>query len=150
LVFKGFSLMLYRHWDGYPAEAGAAIVEALKGCKPSDGEYALAAVANALLLNTKTSDGKPLYEVTDQWHGDLEYAYSITLDRACVAFEIGIAHYEHFMHGMDGVDREDPKTWPWERMSPADFAALVNKHRSDINRRCKAAGRDDAYSLVMA
>jgi hypothetical protein len=150
LSFKRFSLMLYRHWDGYPAEAGAAIVEALKGCNPSDGEYALADVANALLLNTKTSEGKPLYEITGNWHGDLEYAYSVTLDRACTAFEVGIAHYQHHMKGVDGVEREDPGTWQWQYMAPAEFVTLVNKEREQINSRLKAAGHTAQVPMLTA
>lgn len=60
---------LYRHWDGYLAEAGAALAEACRGA--IDAEDILAA-----LLQLHTDDGRRLFELADRpGHAGEEHVY---------------------------------------------------------------------------
>jgi hypothetical protein len=129
-------LTLYRHCDGYPAEAGAAIIEVLKG-NPPDCEAILAGLL-AMRYDRKDGTSEPIYRpVTygpDQ-QGDLEHVYSIRRQKAddgTVAWTVTHSHRIGWTEGSDEVP-----SWPKQTYSLAAFVEVVNQERRQMNYRLK-------------
>lgn len=143
----GLSFTLYRHCDGYPAETGASLIECLKKFIVADGSMYLdpkSATASfaASLLQVTTSHGSFSYEITTEIHGDIEHMYRVkfTNDNRV---EIGHCPVDI------GSDREDAELLKsLTTYTLADFAAMVNKERSQMNNRGKAMGFTDSYEMV--
>jgi hypothetical protein len=73
-------LFLYRHHDGYLAGAGADLAIELRKA----GQNCTAFVAGLLGKQyeaTSYCGPRPIYEVTSELHGDIEYAYVVKFDR---------------------------------------------------------------------
>jgi len=66
-------IYLYRHWDGYPSETGRDLLTRLLESRRHDEGQAF--LSNLIRANREDWEGKPLYELTDQIHGDIEYLY---------------------------------------------------------------------------
>lgn len=138
--FGKAKIYLYRHWDGYPAECGAAIVDAFKLASDAGpynvGPYNVGPKLCAALLALRNdprageSVGSPVYELTDSIHGDIEHYYEVSVS---AAGSVKIFHAER-PRGLAGDD-----TMQWLRagleMKPAAFAVFVNKERADSNAR---------------
>ena len=71
---------LYRHWDGYPAECGAVIATALAAAKGNVNSFMVNLLANQYEA-TAHSPAQPMYEFTNDLHGDVEYVYEINFNR---------------------------------------------------------------------
>jgi hypothetical protein len=79
--FGSTKLVLYRHWDGYPAETGKDLAINLKAC----GNNCSAFIANLLSEKdapTSFRDAVPVYEITTDVHGDVEWIYRIVFRHA--------------------------------------------------------------------
>lgn len=126
---------LYRHCDGYPAEAGAALCEILAR-EPQDAE----AIVCALLAlrydqSPYQSHPEPVYRAAT-WQpedqGDLEHVYKV--HRAEGAWRV--THYA-LSRGVPDKDREDYRRWPNADYSLPEFVDLVNRERRLCNARLK-------------
>jgi uncharacterized protein YceH (UPF0502 family) len=137
----GAQLALYRHHDGYPAEAGGAILEALRGATSAE-----TVAARLLALQYTDTPGGPrtIYELTTsaEGHGDLEHTYEVietwNEERNGVAFTV--RHGRRYM-------REDK--WVHALHSVQDFAAIVNSERREINSRMDASEQYRSYERYL-
>lgn len=71
---------LYRHWDGYPAETGAHVLEVAETVSQMKGwNKGIAAVNKFFRYLREDIQGemKSHYELTDNVHGDIEHFYHI-------------------------------------------------------------------------
>lgn len=141
--------MLYRHWDGYPAETGAHLLETLKASgltgdlsnrHPDD---CAAQFVNRLLRTFTARDDGPAfsYEVTTGLHGDIEHLYEVRFTNG---------GWVEILHGpIDRESEDDAATFaalvPY--MVP-EFAAMVNKERASCTARLKAVGRPEVMEPV--
>jgi len=76
-------VILYRHWDGYPAVTGADLVTIARRTIETADPYSLGThLLKALIAETRGGEGrdadKPQYELTDSIHGDVEHVYTFT------------------------------------------------------------------------
>lgn len=137
------SVMLYRHWDGYPAETGGHIVETLKD-RALTGDLSrrfpddcAASLVNAL-LRTHQNAGEPFgvqfsYEITTGLHGDIDHLYRIRFPNAG-AVEIG-----HSRVVRDGAELSDAQMLAGlSKHTLAEFVSFVNADRSACNARIHA------------
>jgi hypothetical protein len=144
-------LSLYRHSDGYPAVAGAAILAAIAGATCPEE------VAGRLLSMTYENERpyqrcRAIYHPTESAdvHGDLEHVYTVRP----VGTSWQIEHRDR--HSKWGTDGDDIATWPMTCYSAADFAEFVNQEIGATNLRIsnyrKANGQttdpDDLMPLV--
>lgn len=149
IIGQQFQIVLYRHWDGYPAETGAALLQAL-GDKATNGEaHGAAAFVSRLLAQGE--NGRKDFELTDALHGDIEHVYQVhwsdgrgsalTIKHAEVSTEAEIDNW-----------REKANTY-----TPESFRAFVNTDRTMINHRIaemrRRAGKpaptpDEQYAMV--
>ncbi len=134
VVYGDTKLYIYRYWDGYPAENGADILKALRDPEVR-GFNAANAFVRALLemrdeprAYANETVGRPVYEITNGVHGDIEWLYTINFDR--------------------NGDYEPRVSWCSRKPGDADglklgagyqpisaFVALVNADRREANRR---------------
>jgi hypothetical protein len=117
------TMYLYRHWDGYYAETGAHIAEKLMGlCEdwlnPID-------FANALMSKcyeaTSYQPARPMYELTQAAHGDIEYFYEIHFGNK-ITLKVASGY---------GAELERKTV----KKSLSDFVDLCNCDRKQINNR---------------
>lgn len=114
MVYGDTKVLIYRHWDGYPAANGACILESLLAKDPGDVLCAL--------LGMKDETGTPMYEISHCQHGDIGWLYVL-----------------HFTETFDGTKRDMEcqisvgKRSPGEAKVPRtvkyslqEFADLVN------------------------
>lgn len=137
IIGKGFQIVLYRHWDGYPAETGADLIRAVDGCKsfavPAAREgYGAAAVVRSL-LDLKEPDGvRSVFEITDALHGDIEHVYQIHWPDGRGSL-LGLKHAEVSSEAEIDDWRNRAKSYDLD-----DFRAMVNLERVKINVRTAA------------
>lgn len=155
IIIKGgkFSVILYRHYDGYPAETGAHLLETLRACgltgdlsrrHPDD---CAASFVNRL-LRTHCADSfgsggvRFEYEVTTELHGDIEHLYRVEFTnggRLVLAHtEIPIGHAE---------EDESVIVGRLSKYSIPEFASMVNRERDGINGRMRARGMPESDAL---
>jgi hypothetical protein len=116
-------IALYRHCDGYPSVAGAAILEAL------DGATCPEQVAGKLLSMTYDSQRpmdrlRAIYHPTEsaEAHGDLEYVYTIAPHE--LGWSVTVTER--------GDEWEAPlSAWPKQEYTAATFAAMVRAAQED-------------------
>jgi hypothetical protein len=129
-------LTLYRHCDGYPAEAGAAIVEVLKG-NPPDCETILAGLLS-MRYNHEGRPSEPIYRpVTygpDQ-QGDLEHVYAIRRQHTEDGAQFWTITHSHRIGWTEGQD--EWTSWPKQTYTLAGFVEVVNQERRQMNYRLK-------------
>lgn len=149
IIGKGFQIVLYRHWDGYPGVTGADLVRVIDGCKsfatPAARQgYGAAAVVRSL-LDMKEADGvRSMFEITDALHGDIEHVYQIHWPDGHGS-ELSISHAEVSTEAdIDGW-RDLAKRYTLE-----DFRAMVNLERVKINARVEAMRKAGAAHLADA
>jgi hypothetical protein len=126
---------LYRHCDGYPAEAGAAIVEALNSLTAEKDGSRLSGACEAIVSRLLKGDiGE--YRLAN-WmpndQGDLEHVYWIFR-------EINNGSWSNWKirHAARAGWVESQKTvddWPTATYSLAEFVAFVNLERQQMNKR---------------
>ena len=114
---------LYRHHDGYPALAGACLLDALRASK--NATDALAMLLSHSYQATSYRPSVRMYELTTdaEDHGDLEHRYS--------AWHDGKGwHVRHEKRQTWTMD-----TWSRDEYTLAEFVACVNADRAGINLR---------------
>ena len=67
---------LYHHCDGYPEGVGADLVKRFQGLFEKDEKYFAEDICNELI-----KDSSDNYELTGGEHGDIEYLYTLDLER---------------------------------------------------------------------
>lgn len=129
--FGKTKVYLYRHHDGYLSSTGVDIAEKLLAVTSEQnfggarGHLSVEGQANkflhALLAEkyeaTEYRPEKPVYEFTDQVHGDSEYLYKIVFDikkRSAFKVQIGVCF---------GHDLEELRIDSW--FSPAAFQLVA-------------------------
>jgi hypothetical protein len=140
----GKGIPLYRHSDGYLAEAGAAIVETLKD-NPPDCEAVLARLL-ALRYEYDGEDHGPIYRAATwrpEGQSDLEHVYAINyftvggarcgVRNAATVWRIKHFHREGWTE--KGAGGGDYREWPVTEYTVEGFAAAVNAERREINVR---------------
>lgn len=114
------TLHLYRHHDGYPAETGADLVEALRSNKSCDGFV-------KALLNHESAR----FEITSCLHGDIQHAYLIDFG----GWDAKETKVGHATHGGDyGAEVDSWAHRPTTNGLEA-LVALVNRERQQMNVR---------------
>ena len=135
-------IALYRHWDGYPAEAGAAILEAIQSSSrrayATDGPERFVEA----LLRVRDSAGREVYELTtrEEDHGDLDWRYSVKRTPCLGGWWITA---ERRTWTNDGESETWSTAFAGEQLG---FETFVSADRADITARCSARGLPPAYA----
>ena len=142
LRVEGRELYLYRHWDGYLGETGAHVLEVAKQVKRRGlGNVTVTDVANLFLKECYAADGtqpaRPVYELTDCIHGDIEHYYVIVVVGGII--RINHAERKNYDDDVDTWTRR-PKQYTLET-----FAALVNNDREKMNAHVRETWKQDWY-----
>ena len=124
---------LYRHWDGYPAETGAHVLEIAKainqpGWSNSYTSKALQAVNRFFgkIRHDEIDDSyRSHYELTERPHGDIEHFYHIEFVDQLPENVVWINHARGF-----GSKLENETI----RYSIDEFKTIVNGERKYMNR----------------
>lgn len=139
---RGRTLSLYRHWDGYPAESGAAILEALKGAQ--DCEEAASRLLSNRYNATSYKGSEPVYRLADwtpEQQGDLEHVYIIS--RAATVWNV--LHQERINSSYN--EKSGEYRWSELNYGLAALAQLVNADRAAINANlAKLRASSKAYA----
>lgn len=128
---KGNRLWLYRHWDGYPSETGVDIAQTLKKIKP--GWRSFSELANALLDKRYEKQGydikaRPIYEVTDAEHGDIEWRYDIRVSAR--GTHVTVRERKWVSDGVEWTDHG--------RLTEKQFRSYCAKDLVEARKRIKA------------
>lgn len=114
----GNQVVLYHHWDGYPEGVGYDLVERFrKNFQPGQPEWTMAGVVN-MLIKDKEDQG---YEWTTRLHGDIEYLYTVDLNRKTIT--------------CDDVDN-----WDGLKINQSWDMFEYQKNELEIEKRAKAEG----------
>lgn len=122
------TIYLYRHCDGYPAEAGRSLVDAIK----AQGQSGIAEIAQELL----TPSAKHKYELVDYQpdeQGDLEHVYVVTAyddlpeDDGSTPQSYSIEHRS--------LRNWSPASWVSAKYSVSDFEAFVSRKEAELQER---------------
>jgi len=159
--------VLYRHYDGYPAVGGAALLEPihraetrLKNMRKNQHKFdhsdaRIWSEVRAVLINGifcagrgpceadhRDADTRQLYEFTGALHGDIEYHYKITAREVGRGLRIYVAEKPRF----DGDDFPSLDDWAddGDPMTPDAFCRLVNRERGETNDRLRDMHGEDA------
>lgn len=135
--FGETTIYLYRHCDGYPAECGAAIAEALakaRGHSYSSGDAFMQALLSNRYEATSYGPERPVYEFTTDYHGDIEHVYEIKFGDDGVAKIRHKARPDDWHKSGEGFNVDKwCRTGAW--INEAQFVALVNADRKACNER---------------
>jgi len=128
---KDSFIALYRHCDGYPAEAGAAVIEALRQTPPPADRICGPGLSCEDIVRRLLAGDLGEYRLAD-WtpsdQGDLEHVYVLT--RKDGIWSVRWAHRE----GWD-EKQESWRDWPQANYSLAEFVRIVNCERKQTNAR---------------
>jgi len=118
IKFPGTSdVYLCRHWDGYLSENGAIVAIAAR--KLAEGSLNTDNIVD--WFTNQQYEGRPLYHLTDDIHGDIEHLYYIELtERGNVIVSHGQGYGENI---------------PVKRYKVSTFIKKINANRRSINRR---------------
>ena len=135
IIGKGFQIVLYRHWDGYPAETGAALLSALEARNAAEAADGFGAAALVRHLLSQAEGGRKDFEITDALHGDIEHVYqihwpdgngsSLVIKHAAVDSEAQIDNWRDYARAY----------------SLETFRAMVNSERRECNARIEQMRR---------
>lgn len=142
-------LYLYRHHDGYLAETGADLAEKLKAVAGKPGarmspegmadEFLKALLAEKYAKASYEKEPRSVYEVTNDFHGDIERCYWIYFGRGGLMSE----NEENFTIMYAARPRDYRELGRWIEASKstfknlAEFVAAVNGDRESCNRRLR-------------
>ena len=123
------TLYLYRHHDGYLSETGRHVAEIM--ARPIDEWSRSTPMIAARFLRhcyvaSKYDDARPIYELTDAAHGDIQFFYHIEVDDADGGLRIGFAAgYGPDLKGKTKLD------------GLATFVEAVNRDIGETNQRIR-------------
>lgn len=120
---------LYRHCDGYPAEAGAALLEALK-----DNPRTCEDIVRRLLVGDIGEYRLATWGPEEQ--GDLEHVYVVRRENDAWR----VTHHSLMPGSEGGTAREDYRSnaWAVRDCSLQELREIVNQERMAINGRMRA------------
>lgn len=140
-------IYLYRHHDGYLAEAGADLALELKAVAGVPGarwspegmadRFLRALMAKRYEKASYEKEPRPVWELTNDYHGDIERCYWIYFGKGGL---MG-GNEENFSVMFSSRPRNYPELGSWIEASRirfenlANFVAAVNKERVECNRR---------------
>ena len=139
------SYWLYRHHDGYLGEAGADILKIAgslqKQIDENGGSHITASDLTSLFLEqtydaTEYSDERPVYELTDNVHGDIEHLYTVELrGTGGRILQVTISHAARPANWFEqGPGFPDPLKWGTSAGYDCEaFAQVVNADRESMN-----------------
>lgn len=136
---KECRIILYRHHDGYPAENGADILAAMRGMNRYGGLPSIATALLAMRYEKQSYEpaARPIYEITDSIHGDIEWVYEVRENRAAGRIRVRVAARPKNWAEEAGDDGFGVERWCDEGswMSVDEFRELINKDRAEHNAR---------------
>lgn len=93
IEFGDTVLYVYRHYDGYLRDTGRDLVDLLKEEGKTPWRFISELLAKRYGKQPYESEPRPIYEVVDSIHGDIEYLYRIKFlsDARGTSFIIGYA-----------------------------------------------------------
>ena len=80
---KGKKITLYHHWDGYLEGVGQDLVNKLKDAFIDDYFCSWTHIVNKLVKDKEDTG----YEITSGLHGDIEYLYTIDVDKKTIKYQ---------------------------------------------------------------
>lgn len=126
LQYGDSNIILYRHCDGYPASAGASIIEGLREAPNINALFHALAGERYSGLRPR-----PVYELTNSIHGDIEHEYKIQATDPMLGGKV-----EYILHRSYSFKRERDKGdgWtPWGTYTLAQFVEFVNWECREMN-----------------
>jgi hypothetical protein len=150
-------IYLYRHCDGYLAETGADILVMLReSWGTADAHRSPEGAANAFLRSIMAAHyeqqsyekkPRPIYELTNGLHGDIEHAYFVDFEPRFNTGPISIRHCSRpakwHTSGLEVEDWVGPLSG--RRYSLEAFSQAVNRDREECNRRLKELARTSKH-----
>jgi len=140
--FGKSTVHLYRHWDGYPAVCGAAIVEAYNATRKAHNPGPAFVSALLALRNeprTGQTEGSPIYELTDDLHGDIEHVYAVRFNAS------DVAKIRHAARPQGMFDDAEGWTNDGKPLPMSGFVAIVNQEREEMNMRLVELAKESAF-----
>ena len=143
IIHHGASkIMLYRHYDGYLANTGADLAEKFAAANGSADAFLRALMADRYDKASYETEARPVYELTTEVHGDIEYLYKVVFparggNSGVDKPEIGYSERHNF-EDFDTGWAAGPIMGPL-----ADFTASVNTAIRQANRRLDELKRGD-------
>lgn len=147
-------IYFYRHYDGYPAATGADLVEKLRDCETDIVGNFVAKLLAERYESTSYKQAQPVYELTTEVHGDIEYVY-------CIEFPVERGVRQEMMascvHRQSGEDPDVAAARAEGCVGHVNrLIGTVNRDRKEINARLKelaakypAGGYGDAEAMPM-
>lgn len=128
------TLWLYRHWDGYPAIAGANLAKVIKLALRNQHGYAslLPHIAETLLAERDTG-GRSIYELTSGKHGDIQWLYQLTF-RGDAAVTVSVSE----RNLMTDAWKRHPAITVWDLRSLCARELLAMRKRIHARRKADA------------
>lgn len=80
ILYGSSKVYLYRHCDGYPAELGADLARNLASAGHSANKFVRSLVEARYEKASYETEAKPIYELTTEVHGDIEYLYLVKFE----------------------------------------------------------------------
>lgn len=124
---------LYRHWDGYPAETGADLIEKAKEHYQDAGNF----VAALLEERSENEPDRKIYRI-EPTAGDIEHFYIISLSWNTPPI---IYHAARPSWNSD----IDEWTATAKKYTLAEFAEIVNKERKEINQKIERLKKTEPF-----
>lgn len=160
VIFGSTKVMLYRHWDGYPAETGADLAKrlmALPASLASPTIFLRELLDATYEKQSYESAARQMYEVTDEVHGDIDWAYVVKFSQtfAAPSISVGVAEVRRGSGGLrepgdaqEAAMAEAVTAATVGRPSAqlAEFVKYVNREIADQNRRLAELGRKNPGS----
>lgn len=138
IQYGSTKIYLYRHCDGYPAINGVDLADAIGKAK-SPGALVADLLSRRYEKQSYETEARPIYELTTDFHGDIEWAYVVYYPRDGYATNnkpttIGVSDME-FRRDMDEATRERrlaslPATQ--SDFSLEDFTAYVQREEQKM------------------
>lgn len=128
-------IYLYKHHDGYLAGTGRAILDHLNAPRFKHSHQGVNTFIASLL-----TDGEQEFEITSDWHSDIEFAYRVIFADDGSSVKIGVAQRDWKSTTQVWPPREFgklPTTWV-EVCSVKDFEKLVESEEAQIAARLAA------------
>lgn len=130
-VGNGKPVYIYRHSDGYPASTGVDLVEKIRACQLDPAAFLQAIFAEKYDATSYRKE-RPVYELTDSVHGDIEWLYLVQFNGSepvtCAAMACGYSSPGTY------IDQSDAAR-VIRAVELDDFIRMVNKEIRDTNKR---------------
>lgn len=123
---------IYRHSDGYLTATGLDLQQKLRA-KPTATQF-MRALLGDMYDATSYCDARPVYELTTEVHGDIEWLYLIDFDREG-GVKIAAMQCGHSVHGTPISPEQALACIRAGEM--VDFIRAINREARETNERIK-------------